>query len=377
MEDLYVVFDKIPTKKDGGLVATYVDFVRELSSEYSIKFVSVFRSEPSDIPEFQGLEIITLFDAPIDNRFYRAPTLLANGKIREGCSAFLSALRFFACIPFGRSRAKRLLFGKRIVAVAPAAAMFLSSALKYILEIHTNFEYFWGRNNLGRAQAALIPPAELTVFRNKCDAEKGMALFPSTYMYNTFNAEHIRLGALPTKLSHRALFVGRLVSQKNPFKLLDCARLVHERIEDFVLDIYGEGELRAQLEQRIDDLGLNDVVRLRGFTNDKAVYQGYDLLWLTSEYEGFGLVIIEAAANMVPTVTTNWGSAVSEVVIDGETGYIAEDINSFVSRSCDIMHSLDLRNKLASNALRNYNNRFSPETHKERWLQLLDSVYSK
>ena len=377
MEELYVVFDMIPTKKDGGLVATYVDFVRELSSEYSIKFVSVFRSEPSDIPEFDSLDVITLFDTPIDNRFYHAPTLLKQGKIGAAVFALNSALSFFLHIPPGRKRMKKLFSGKRVVAVAPAAAMFLNSSIRYILEIHTNFEYFWGDNLLGKMQAALVPPAALTVFRNKSDAEKGRTLFPSTYIYNTFDSSLLRQPRPLASLCHRALFVGRLVEAKNPFLLLDCAKRVRERINDFTLDIYGDGELRRPLQDRIQELGLTNVVRLRGFTEDKSVYQNHDLLWLTSNHEGFGLVIIEAAANMVPTVTTNWGSAVSEVVIDGETGYIAEDIDSFVSRSCDIMHSLDLRNKLASNALCNYNNRFSPETHKERWLQLLDSVYSK
>lgn len=45
-----------------------------------------------------------------------------------------------------------------------------------------------------------------------------------------------------------------------------------------------------------------------------SVYKDYSLLWITSDYEGFGLVIIEAKANGVPTISTNWGEGVFEVI---------------------------------------------------------------
>lgn len=375
MDDLFVVFDKIPTKKDGGLVATYVDFVRELSSEYNIKFVSIFRSEPTDIPAFMGLESITLFDIPLDNRFYHAPSLLVRGKVREAGFALVSALRFFSRIPASRRRTRMLLEGKKVVAVAPAAAMFLSPSVRYILEIHTSFGYFWGNGLLGRAQASMIPPAALTVFRNKSDARKGSELFPSTYMYNTFDGAGIEADELPSALTHRAVFVGRLAESKNPLMLLECARRVRERFEDFTLDVFGDGEMRAQIEGRILEMGLDGVVNLHGFTDDKSVYQGHDLLWLTSKYEGFGLVIIEAAANMVPTVTTDWGEAVSEVILDGQTGFIADDLDEFVDKSCEVMASLELRNRLARNARDDYEQRFSPTIHKAQWLRIINSVY--
>ena len=49
MRTIYIVFDKIPQKKDGGLIATYVNFVKELSDLYNIVFVSVFKSPDIDI----------------------------------------------------------------------------------------------------------------------------------------------------------------------------------------------------------------------------------------------------------------------------------------------------------------------------------------
>lgn len=375
MDELYVVFDQIPLKKTGGLVATYVDFVRELSSTYQIVFVSVFRSDPTDIDEFKSVPTITLFDTSMDNRFYKVLEHVRAGQISKALFSCVSALKFFAAIPLARIKTSRLLVNKKVVAVAPAAAMFLSKHCRYILEIHIDFGYFWGSNILGRSQSALIHEPALTVFRSQADANKGKPLFSSSYLYNTFDASGIPTPSLPQTLSHRALFMGRLSEQKNPLLLLDCAEGVASRFSDFQLHIFGDGPLRVVLEEEIARRGLGSVVLLKGFTDDKSVYQGYDMLWLTSKLEGLCLAIVEASANMVPTVSSNWGDAVHEEIIQGKTGYVADDVGDFVSCSCKILGSLRLRNELARNARTLYEQRFSPSVHRESWLRILSQVY--
>lgn len=377
MDEVIVVFDKIPTKQDGGLVATYVDFVNELSDVYQISFLSIFKSPETDIDEFRQLEIKTLFPWNIDNYFHRAPDYLRRGKFKAFAWALVSAVLFFCCIPIARIKTNSLLQAKRVVAVAPAAAMFLGKRVRFLLEIHIDFEYFWGDNLLGRAQSALIPPAQRTVFRNAIDAAKGSRLFPSTYIYNTFGGSSGVVVELPEKLAHRALFVGRLVDQKNPLMLLECAEKVRVVLPDFKLDIYGDGPLRIKLEEEIELRGLESCVRLCGFTTDKTVYRNYDLLWLTSRYEGFGLVIIEAAASMTPTVSTRWGEAVSEIIRDGETGYVVDSVDEFVEKSISLMASLDLRCEVGRNAYQDFLDRFSPEKHRQRWIDLFNETYGE
>lgn len=375
MDELYVVFDQIPLKKDGGLIATYIDFVKELSADYRIVFISVFRSEPTDIEEFKNLEVITLFDIPLDNRFYRVLEYAKQQKYRACVFSFISAVRFFWHIPFGRLKTKRLLHGNKVIAVAPAAAMFLSKSCRYILEIHTNFEYFWGHNLLGRAQSALIHQPALTLFRSKADAKKGDKLFPSSYLYNTFDAAALPSPTLKDALSHRAIYMGRLSEQKNPLMLLDCAEGMINKFPDFNLDIYGEGDLKDELRDEIKARGLGKHVHLKGFTRDKAIYREYDMLWLTSRLEGLCLAIIEAAANMVPTVSTEWGDAVYEEIINGASGYVVSNRDEFVERSIELMTSLEKRNRMALEAYRLYNERFSIEAHRNAWIDAIQNVY--
>ena len=375
-DEIVIVFDKIPTKKDGGLVATYVDFVNELADIFDITFLSIFRSDPSDIPAFLQVKTVTLLDSELDNRFYKLFTHLRGGDVKGFLFALSSAFRYFLSIPGARSRTAKLLSGKKVIAVAPAAAAFLSRKIAYILEIHTSYEYFWGQNILGRAQSMLIAPPRLTVFRNEADARKGAARFPSTFMYNTFDDSALPRPSLPSRSRFRACFVGRLVEQKNPLLLLDYANEVRQSVSEFELDIYGDGPLFDKLSDEIHARGLGNCVTLKGFTDDKSVYRNYDLLWLSSRIEGFGLVIIEAAANMVPTVSADWGPAVYEVIQNGATGFVAKSSKDFIDKSILLLSDIELRNQFAAAAYEDFHNRFSVGVHRSRLIELIEKVYS-
>lgn len=175
----------------------------------------------------------------------------------------------------------------------------------------------------------LIPSPYLVLFRNKTDAAKGASRFNADYIYNGFDDSLIQTPDLNRPHNHSAVFVGRLEPQKNPSMLLECAKQVHKQINDFHLDIYGTGSLLETLKNQIETNNMTDYVHLKGFTKDKSVYSLYEQTWLTSKFEGFGLVLAESMANATPVVTTQWGDAVFEIVKDEETGFIATDTNDF------------------------------------------------
>ena len=382
MRTIYIIFDKIPQKKDGGLIATYVNFVKELSDLYNIVFVSIFKSPDIDIDALKKVPIITLFNLNIDNRFYKLIQHLRVKDYRGFFYCVYSLIAFFMFIPLGRLKTRKLLRNKIVIAPAPASGIYISKAVRYLLEIHINYEYFWGKNPIGRMQTALMTKPVITVFRNQSDADKGSHLFPTTYLYNTCEDPRNKFDPQTHKptnleLNNRALFVGRLVEQKNPLALLDIASRVRKEVENFQLDIYGEGHLKPLLQQRIEELDLGNCVRLKGFIDDKAIYRNYDLLWVTSTFEGFGLVIIEAASNSVPTITTNWGPAVYEVVEDGKTGFICNTQKEFEHRSAELLKDSKKRDAFSNNARNMYVNKFSTEAHKQRWVLLIERYFPK
>ena len=118
----------------------------------------------------------------------------------------------------------------------------------------------------------------------------------------------------------RILAVGRLTAAKN-FRLLIDAFAALPQTVDARLAIVGEGELRAELEAQIAQLGLCGKVILPGFVATPGDwYVGANLLALTSDYEGFGNVLVEAMHCGLTIVATDCPGGVGEVLGNGKWG---------------------------------------------------------
>jgi len=118
----------------------------------------------------------------------------------------------------------------------------------------------------------------------------------------------------------RIINVGSLKRQKNQALLIKAFAKLLEHI-DAELVIVGEGELRGELEKLIVDLNLQHCVTLTGFKKDVAAeYIQSDLFVLSSDYEGFGNVIVEAMSAGVAVVSTDCQSGPREILAEGEYG---------------------------------------------------------
>ncbi len=116
---------------------------------------------------------------------------------------------------------------------------------------------------------------------------------------------------------------GRLNSQKNFFMLIDAFEKVFQNHKKIVLEIFGDGELKEQLEKYITDKGLDECVNLMGRTNDmKSMFESIDLYVLSSDYEGMPNSLMEAMAAGVPCVSTDCPTGPSDLIIDGENGLL-------------------------------------------------------
>lgn len=118
------------------------------------------------------------------------------------------------------------------------------------------------------------------------------------------------------------LGVGRLSTQKNFPLLIDAFARVRAR-RPARLIILGEGKLRPELEQRIDDLGIAADVALPGFDANPFRYMRHASVFvLSSDWEGLPTALIEAMACGVPVVSTDCQSGPREVLLDGKLGPI-------------------------------------------------------
>ena len=118
------------------------------------------------------------------------------------------------------------------------------------------------------------------------------------------------------------LAVGKFKSQKNHSLLLKAFASLSELL-DVKLVILGDGELRQELENQIIELKLEQRVILPGFELDTLKwYQTADLFVLSSNWEGFANVIVEALEVGLPVVSTDCPSGPSEILDGGLYGTV-------------------------------------------------------
>jgi len=146
---------------------------------------------------------------------------------------------------------------------------------------------------------------------------------------------------------------GRLAAVKNfPLLVEAVALLRHEMPAS--LFILGEGDQEAELRRLIHDRGLDDSVHLCGFrTNPWSYIARADVFALTSRYEGFGNVIVEAMACGVPVVATS-SPGTREIVTSGANGLLVDDHDpaAFAAALASLLTDAALRQKMADGARR-------------------------
>jgi len=133
-------------------------------------------------------------------------------------------------------------------------------------------------------------------------------------------ANHRAEIALPLKL----VAAGRLTQAKNYPIMIRAVQLLAEKYETpSHLSIYGEGELRAQLQELIDQLGLTSAITLHGFVHDlTAALAENDVFLMSSSWEGFGNVLVEALEANLRIVSTDCPSGPREILAEGKFGIL-------------------------------------------------------
>lgn len=158
---------------------------------------------------------------------------------------------------------------------------------------------------------------------------------PETKITTIFNPKMRELGKIEDGERSNAdrkkeiLFVGSLKPQKNVSFLLDSVKRLSSIRTDFVLRIVGDGELRLELEEKMENLRLEDYVHFEGRSmNVSEFYTKADVMVLTSWYEGFPNVLVEALSYSVPVVSVNCKSGPDDILEDGVNGFLVEEYDS-------------------------------------------------
>ena len=120
----------------------------------------------------------------------------------------------------------------------------------------------------------------------------------------------------------KIIYVGRLdFVQKRVYRVIDTWNYLEEKFPDWRLTIVGDGEDRANLEGHVKALGLKHV-SFEGFKSPIDYYKRASILLLTSDFEGFPLVLAECMSfGVIPAVYNSY-SAVCDIIDDGKDGIV-------------------------------------------------------
>ena len=182
----------------------------------------------------------------------------------------------------------------------------------------------------------------------------------------------------PTEISlsdkrKEILYVGRLeLNQKRVDRVLEIWKDLNERHPQWKLTLVGDGVDREKLEESAKKMSLRNY-SFEGFQNPKKYYKNAQFLLLTSDYEGFGLVLIEAMSYGVIPIGLGSYHAIYDIINNGKNGFVTKlpfDKKDFIAVLEKLIMDDCYRIEVAKGAVEK-SRIYSDESIYEYWLPIL------
>lgn len=142
--------------------------------------------------------------------------------------------------------------------------------------------------------------------------------------YYKSQTEKIKSNLINENKFKRLLYIGHLTKGKRIDLLLKVALELKKLRNDFIIDIVGDGPERNILLLLVNSLNIKENFRFCGFKQKNeipAYLANADLFLFPSEYDIWGLALVEAMASGLPCIASIHAGATSDIIIDGVTGY--------------------------------------------------------
>lgn len=275
-----------------------------------------------------------------------------------------------------------------VVSLYPSESSFipeLKDGSKKVLELHfcKFFRLQYGRNGLLGLIDRLRTKQDEKIAR-RFDKFVVLTNEDKEYWGAMPNIEVIPNAAMPmgNNLSDgsakRVIAVGRLDYQKGFDRLIQAWGIVqqHETFKDWTLDIFGQGEWKKMLQNMIDKAELNKHTHINKPTNAIGKeYANSSLIVMTSNYEGFGMVLVEAMACGVPAIAFDCKCGPKDIIKNGTNGLLIAngDINGLAEAMMKLMGDESLRSKMSAYA-REVANIYSEEKVMQKWISLFENM---
>lgn len=200
----------------------------------------------------------------------------------------------------------------------------------------------------------ILNHANLTISLNEKDQKKYKEMgVKSKLIYNgiVFPNKEIK------QKERIIVFVGRFSKEKDPLSALRIFYASKLWEEGYKFKMYGWGELLPEVIKKIEEYRLNEHVEvILNENNPKNIYRGARCLIMTSKFEGFGLVLIEAMSRGVPCISFDCPNGPADIIKNGVNGYLVNqnDIKQYIIYLNNVIKN-DLNSEIIVNSVSKFN----------------------
>ena len=184
----------------------------------------------------------------------------------------------------------------------------------------------------------------------------------------------------PTKVSSlknkKIISIGRLEHQKGYDILIDVWNIISKKYPDWTLEIYGEGSERENLQNKVNKLGLGKSFLLKGVVkNIQDKYLESSIYVMSSRYEGFGMVLVEAMSCGLPVISFDCPCGPKDIIKNNEDGFLIEfgNIEKMAKKIEELIINGEKRKLFGKNAKKNVQI-FSQDKVMNQWKELFESM---
>ena len=174
----------------------------------------------------------------------------------------------------------------------------------------------------------------------------------------------------------QVIAVGRYDYQKGFDRLIEAWRLVNDFFPDWKLKIIGDGELRKEMETVINNYKMENCIELKNSVLDiLSEYLTVSFLVLSSRYEGFGMVLVEAMSVGLPVVSFDCKCGPKDIITEAEDGFLIPegDVPALAERIMQLIENPNLRKQMGQAAKRN-TERFAEPVIMRKWTTVFDNL---